>query len=91
MNQEMITEKSPVLFRGKTIQRIFHKGEWWFAVSDIVSVLSESANVSQYIKKMRARDKELDSYWGTNCTPLDMISKDGKRRKMMLANRMVLC
>ena len=35
---------------------------------------------------MRKRDSELDSYWGTNCPPLEMTAKDGKRRKVTCAN-----
>ena len=35
---------------------------------------------------MRKRDNELNSYWGTNCPPLEMIAKDGKKRKIISAN-----
>ena len=30
---------------------------------------------------MRVRDPELSAKWGTICTPLEMIAKDGKLRK----------
>lgn len=35
---------------------------------------------------MRSRDSELNSYWGTICTPLEMIAADGKKRKVQAAN-----
>jgi hypothetical protein len=35
---------------------------------------------------MRKRDKELNSYWGTNCPLLEMLTKDGKKRKITSAN-----
>jgi len=35
---------------------------------------------------MRRRDTELDSYWGTICTPLELLAPDGKRRKTNCAN-----
>ena len=35
---------------------------------------------------MRSRDPELNSYWGTICTPLEMIANDGKKRKLSSAN-----
>lgn len=54
------------------------KEEWFFSVSDVVEVLSESKDVKQYIKKMRSRDPELNSKWGTICTPVRMITADGK-------------
>lgn len=60
--------------------------KWYFSVQDVVQVLSESADVKQYIKKMRSRDAELGSNWGTICTPLPMIAADGKKRKIQAAD-----
>lgn len=79
-------ENSIVLFQEKQIRRTWHNEEWWFAVSDVVEILSDTSDVRQYIKKMRARDKELASKWGTICTPLAMIAKDGRNRKLNAAN-----
>jgi DNA-damage-inducible protein D len=74
------------IFQKNEIRKIIHHDEWWFSVSDIVEVLTDSVDVKQYIKKMRQRDKELNSYWGTICTPLEMTAKDGKKRKVASAN-----
>ena len=52
----------------------------------IVQVLTDSEDVKQYIKRMRARDPELKSNWGTICTPLEMLAPDGKRRKTNAAD-----
>ena len=54
--------------------------EYYFAVNDIVQVLTESTDVKQYVKRMRSRDPELNSKWGTICTPLRMLAPDGKMR-----------
>lgn len=62
------------------------KEEWFFSVSDVVEVLSESKDVKQYIKKMRSRDPELNSKWGTICTPVRMMTADGKYRKINAAD-----
>ncbi|HRN26922.1 MAG TPA: BRO family protein [Ignavibacteriaceae bacterium] len=35
---------------------------------------------------MRQRDEQLNSNWGTICTPLEMIASDGKNRKIQSAN-----
>jgi len=35
---------------------------------------------------MRQRDPELNSYWGTICTPLELIAPDGKIRESNCAN-----
>ena len=49
-------------------------------------MLTESKDVKQYIKKLRKRDIVLGNKWGTVCTPLGMISSDGRKRKMNCAN-----
>jgi DNA-damage-inducible protein D len=74
-------EEKLVVFKGKKIRRTFHQDEWWFSVVDIIEVLSDSDNPKQYIKRVRSRDHELSSKWGTLCTPLELTSKDGKKRK----------
>lgn len=56
--------------------------KWYFSVQDVVQIVSESKDVKQYIKKMRSRDEELSSNWGTICTPLKMLAADGKMRKI---------
>jgi DNA-damage-inducible protein D len=74
------------IFRGKEIRKTLHNNEWWFSVSDVVAALTDSADPKQYIKKMRQRDPELSSYWGTICTPLDITAPDGKIRETNCAN-----
>jgi len=76
------------LFQENTIRSVFNEQDqkWYFAVVDVVQVLTDSKDVKQYIKKMRSRDQELNSNWGTICTPLQMIAKDGKKRKVQSAN-----
>ena len=74
------------LFKGKQIRKIIHENEWWFSVSDVVEALTDSSDPKQYIKKMRQRDPELNSYWGTVCTPLEIVAPDGKMRETNCAN-----
>ena len=54
--------------------------EYYFAVNDIVQVLTESVDPKDYIKKMLKRDPELRSRWGTICPPTRMRAADGKMR-----------
>jgi DNA-damage-inducible protein D len=70
------------LFEGKQVRKVFYKNDWWFSIIDVVSVLSDSKDPKQYIKKMRSRDPDLNSYWGTFCTPLEMSSFSGKKRRV---------
>ena len=55
--------------------------EWYFSVSDVVEVLTDSKNVKQYIKKMRSRDDELNSRQGTICTLTELTAADCKNSK----------
>lgn len=74
------------VFRGKEIRKTLHNNEWWFSISDVVEALTDSTDPTQYIKKMRQRDQELNSYWGTICTPLEIVAPDGKIRETNCAN-----
>jgi len=60
--------------------------KWFFSVQDIVQILSESSDVKQYIKKMKARNPELNSNWGTICTLVTMKANDGKNRKIQASD-----
>ncbi len=82
----MNSKQKPALFESKEVRRVWHENQWFFSVSDIVRILSASKDIKQYIKKMKARDFELSVNWGTICTPLDIISKDGKRRIENMSN-----
>lgn len=75
-------------FDGRTICTawIEETEEWYFSVQDVVIFLTESNDPKQYIKKMRSRDPELSTNWGTICTPVQMKAADGKPRKIQAAN-----
>ena len=90
-----MTKSSPVnansahhiaVFQETTIRRTWHNEEWWFALSDVIVVLTGSADPKQYVKKMRSRDVALDANWGTSCIPLALTAPDGKLRETNCAN-----
>ena len=74
-------------FEGVNVRIVWdeEKEEYFFAVADVIQVLTESTDVKQYIKRMRSRDAELDSRWGTICTPTRMRATDGKFYKTQAA------
>ena len=41
--------------------------KWYFSILDIITVLTDSVNPTDYFKKMRKRDESLASFVGTNC------------------------
>jgi len=79
---------SIILFESKKVRRIWSEEDqkWYFSIDDVVEALTDSVNVKDYIKKLRKRDTELDSYWGTNCPLVEMTAADGKKRKIKAAN-----
>lgn len=84
-----MTKKNSIkLFEDKLVRSVWdeEKEEWYFSIVDVVEILTDSSDPKQYIKKMRSRDDELNSNWGTICTPVGMIGKDGKRREIQAAN-----
>ena len=62
------------------------KEEWYFSVVDVVEVLTDSINPTDYLKKMRKRDSELAAFMGTNCPQIEMMTETGKRRKTLAAD-----
>ena len=75
------------LFETKKVRkkRDDEKEEWFFSVVDVVEVLTDSANPTDYLKKMRKREPELGIYMGTNCPQVTMTTSTGKKRKTLAA------
>ena len=73
------------IFEDKKIRTAWNSEEqdWWFCLVDIVQVLTDSNDPTQYLKRLRSRDEELALYMGTNCTYVEMVNSDGKRRKVL--------
>lgn len=74
------------IFKGKGIRRTIHNDEWYFSVVDVVGVLTDSVNPTDYLKKIRKRDDELKTYLGTNCPQVEMFTETGKKRKILAGN-----
>lgn len=75
------------IFEEKQIRTIWDEVQekWYFCVADVISALSDSTDVKQYTKRLRQRDPELNSVWGTICTPHQFISTDGKKHAVNCA------
>jgi hypothetical protein len=75
------------LFEDKKVRTHWNEKEeqWYFSVIDVVEVLTDSINPTDYFKKIRKRDAELGFFVGTNCPQVEMIS-NGKKRKILAGN-----
>ena len=76
------------MFEGSQIRSVWdnEREAWYFSVVDVVGVLSESKNPTDYLRKMKKRDEILASYLGTNCPKVGMVSTNGKIRKVLAGN-----
>ncbi|MDA3840772.1 MAG: Bro-N domain-containing protein [Patescibacteria group bacterium] len=76
------------LFEQKRIRSFWDdkEEEWYFSVVDIVETLTDSKNPTDYLKKLRKRDRLLGDYIGTNCPQVAMTTSKGKTRKTLAAN-----
>ncbi len=68
------------VFKGKTVRKTLHNNEWWFAIIDVVAVLTDSVQPDGYLKDMRRRDPEIAKGWGQIATPLLVETVGGKQR-----------
>lgn len=64
-------------FESNVVRRTWHEGQWWFAIVDVVAVLTDSQSPEGYLKDLRRRDRGLAEGWGQIATPLRMSTPGG--------------
>ena len=75
-------ENSLIPFGEKPIRKIWHNGEWWFSVVDIIEVLTDSQKPKTYWAMLKKRENQPF----TNCEPLKLKAVDGRQRLTDCAN-----
>ena len=78
-----MTKKQAIqLFQERKVRTVWddEQEKWYFAIVDVVEVLTESVNPTDYIKKMKKRDPELAKGWGQIVTPLSIPTAGGKQK-----------
>lgn len=70
------------LFESEQIRTIWNEADekWYFVVVDVVRILTDSPNPTDYIKKVRKRDIILSEGWGQIVTPLPVKTAGGKQK-----------
>ena len=78
----MVKKQAIKLFEDRNIRVVWDDEQevWYFCVVDVVEVLTESKDPSDYIKKMRRRDPMLAKGWGQIVTPLSLQTAGGKQK-----------
>lgn len=73
-------ENHLVVFQEKAIRRVWHNEEWWFSVTDVCGVLTESPDAGAYWRKLKQRLAAEGSEVVTFCHGLKLEAPDGKQR-----------
>ena len=70
------------LFEQKAIRSLWSEDEqkWYFSITDVVDILTESIDAKAYWRKLKQRLKEEGNETVTNCHALKMLAADGKMR-----------
>ena len=74
-------EKSIILFENIPVRRIWVEKEekWYFAIVDIIKILTQSADPRNYWKVLKNRLRKEGSEVVTKCNQLKLTAKDGKK------------
>jgi len=75
------------LFESKNIRSVWNQADekWYFVVEDVISILTDSKDPKQYVKRMRKRDIELALGW-VQIVPTLLVETAGGKQKMGCAN-----
>lgn len=57
------------LFESVKVRSAWNEEEqkWHFSIQNVLEILTGSNDIKQYVKKLKSRDSELNSKWGTIC------------------------
>ena len=72
----MDSKDNLIVFKGAKIRRLWHDDEWFYSVSDIIAVLTDSKDELAYWRKLKQREPQLV----TICHGLKLPAADGKLR-----------
>jgi DNA-damage-inducible protein D len=77
-----------VVFQDKKIRRVFHEGEWYFSIIDIIEVLTESPNPRRYWSNLKIQLSENEGFIQLypKTVQLKLMAPDGKMRETDTAN-----
>ena len=76
------------LFEEKKVRAVYDDVEekWYFAIVDVVAVLTDSSNPQTYWRVLKSRLIKEGNETVTNCNALKLLAADGKMRKTDVAD-----
>ena len=84
----MTQETAIKLFEAKQVRSVWDgaKGRWYFAIVDVLAILTDSQNPQVYWRVMKKRLLAEGNETVTNCNGLKMTAPDGKQRLTAVAD-----
>jgi len=80
-NKKIQKNNLPIIFEQKEVRRVWYNEEWYFAIVDIIAILSESTNPQVYWRVLKKRlIDEGSNETVTKCNAFKMLTKDNKMR-----------
>lgn len=88
----MTKKESLQLFETKKVRTIWddEQEKWYFAIVDVIAVLTGSADPQAYWRKLKQRLKEEGNQTVTDCHAFKMQAADGKMRQTDVADTELL-
>lgn len=72
-------ENSLIPFEGIDIRKIWHEGQWYFVLDDVLSILTDTKNPKAYWSNLRRKDDELKKGYGKIYRTLSVETVGGKQ------------
>ncbi len=86
-----MAENKIVVFQEKNVRRIFHNGEWYFSIIDIVEVLTDASIPRRYWSDLKKKlEKEGFTELYEKIVQLKLTALDGKIRATDCANTVTM-
>ena len=75
------------LFQAKEVRKIWYNNEWYFSVVDMVGILADTPDASDYWYRLKQRELESSGIeLSTFCRELKLLAEDSKMRSTDCAN-----
>jgi len=88
MRRIKIVNHKLALFEEKEIRKIYKNNKWYYSITDVISMMTDTKEPNQYLKKIKLKEPELEKDWDNICIKINMQTKDGKIRKTQTSDTM---
>ena len=86
LKSKIMENKDLIPFEGKPIRKVWHNGELYLSVVDVVEVLSDSPKPKRYWTDLKRRSEKETGQGYAFCVPLKLTASDGRQRLTDCAN-----